>query len=286
VRNWLVVDRSVSLSDADYAAAVRMRLDTTLLPKPFQLSALTSRELHLESPWKRFTVRDPQHAPSLAALLIALPRLAGYGAIGALGQVSGPSMMPRVSMRYFVMTAVFWMFGCLFNLTTIRICVAWFRQEEPDYPMALRTAIGLLIPAILVSILFGLGAGLGLILFFVPGIILVIRWFVAIPALVIEGTSMTGSFARSGSLTAGSRWRMLIVMLIMFTIGMLGLALVGLLTVFAARTSAMAPALFAIQIVVAMLTSLVGASLSAAIYVELCQIREGGASGGLAEIFA
>ena len=34
-----------------------MRLDTALLPKPFQLSALTGRELHLESPWKRFIVR-------------------------------------------------------------------------------------------------------------------------------------------------------------------------------------------------------------------------------------
>src|SRR6187431_3106708 len=41
VRNWLVVDRSVRLSDADYEAGVRMRLDTALLPKPFQLSALT-----------------------------------------------------------------------------------------------------------------------------------------------------------------------------------------------------------------------------------------------------
>jgi len=64
VRSWLVVDRDVSLTDADYAAAVRMRLDTTLLPKPFQLSALTSRELHLESPWRRFTVHDPQQAPA------------------------------------------------------------------------------------------------------------------------------------------------------------------------------------------------------------------------------
>jgi hypothetical protein len=64
VRNWLVVERSVALSDADYDAAVRMRLDSTLLPKPFQLSALTSRELHLESAWKRFTVRAPEHAPA------------------------------------------------------------------------------------------------------------------------------------------------------------------------------------------------------------------------------
>lgn len=60
VRNWVVVDRKVRLSDADYEAAVRMRLDTALLPKPFQLSALTGRDLHLESPWKRFIVRAPR----------------------------------------------------------------------------------------------------------------------------------------------------------------------------------------------------------------------------------
>jgi hypothetical protein len=64
VRNWLVVERTVTFADADYEAAVRMRLDTTLLPKPFQLSALTSRELQLESAWRRFTVRSPQQLPA------------------------------------------------------------------------------------------------------------------------------------------------------------------------------------------------------------------------------
>jgi len=64
VRNWLVVERTVGFADADYEAAVRMRLDTTLLPRPFQLSALTSRELQLESNWKRFTVRSPQQQPA------------------------------------------------------------------------------------------------------------------------------------------------------------------------------------------------------------------------------
>jgi len=59
VRNWLVVDRTVRFADSDYEAAVRMRLDTAQLPKPFQLSALTGRELQLESPWKRFIVRPP-----------------------------------------------------------------------------------------------------------------------------------------------------------------------------------------------------------------------------------
>ena len=64
IRNWLVVDRTVTFADADYEAAVRMRLDPALLPKPFQLAALTSRELQLESPWRRFIVRTPRQLPA------------------------------------------------------------------------------------------------------------------------------------------------------------------------------------------------------------------------------
>lgn len=65
LRSWLVMDRSVVLADANYEGALRMKLDTTLLPKPFQLSALTSRELTLESGWKRFVFRP---APPPAAV--------------------------------------------------------------------------------------------------------------------------------------------------------------------------------------------------------------------------
>lgn len=77
LRNWLVVERGAILGDADYLAAVRMHLDLSLLPKPFQVSALTSRELRLESPWRRFAYRPavadpvnppgPERAPEKAA---------------------------------------------------------------------------------------------------------------------------------------------------------------------------------------------------------------------------
>jgi len=63
VRNWLVVERTVPLS-GDYEAAVRMRHDTSMLPKPFQLSVLTGRELQLESPWYRFALRSLEQAPA------------------------------------------------------------------------------------------------------------------------------------------------------------------------------------------------------------------------------
>lgn len=42
--------------DAAYTAALRLRLDTSQLPKPFQLSALGSREWNVGSDWYRWTV--------------------------------------------------------------------------------------------------------------------------------------------------------------------------------------------------------------------------------------
>jgi hypothetical protein len=59
LRNWLVLERGTPLADVDYVAAVRLHLDLSLLPKPFQVSALTSRELRLESDWWRFGFRPP-----------------------------------------------------------------------------------------------------------------------------------------------------------------------------------------------------------------------------------
>jgi hypothetical protein len=42
--------------DTTYAAAVRLRLDTTQLPRPFQLNTLGSRDWNLGSEWHRWTV--------------------------------------------------------------------------------------------------------------------------------------------------------------------------------------------------------------------------------------
>jgi hypothetical protein len=67
LRNWQVLDGSATLSGSSYEAAVRMRLDPAQLPKPLQLSALTNRELRLESPWKRFIFLPPRVAATPAA---------------------------------------------------------------------------------------------------------------------------------------------------------------------------------------------------------------------------
>ena len=55
VRDWAVVERERLNPEQGYVAALRMRLDTALLPKPFQVSALTSREWTLASEWVKVT---------------------------------------------------------------------------------------------------------------------------------------------------------------------------------------------------------------------------------------
>ena len=55
VRDWAVVERERLKPEEDYVAMLRMRLDTAQLPKPFQVSALTSREWTLASDWTRVT---------------------------------------------------------------------------------------------------------------------------------------------------------------------------------------------------------------------------------------
>ena len=56
VRNWRVADKGVLNPRDEYDAQVRMRLDVTQLPKPFQVNAITSREWTLASDWREVPV--------------------------------------------------------------------------------------------------------------------------------------------------------------------------------------------------------------------------------------
>jgi hypothetical protein len=57
VSSWTVVERGVLTPGPGYWAQVRMRLDTTQLPRPFQIGALTGRDWTLGSEWRNVPVR-------------------------------------------------------------------------------------------------------------------------------------------------------------------------------------------------------------------------------------
>ena len=56
VRQWKVIEKGVLSPGDRYDAQVRMRLDVTQLPKPFQVNAITSREWSLASDWHELAV--------------------------------------------------------------------------------------------------------------------------------------------------------------------------------------------------------------------------------------
>lgn len=61
LRNWGVADRSDKglRVGEPYLAALRLRLDITQLPRPFQISALGNRDWSLSSDWKTWPVILP-----------------------------------------------------------------------------------------------------------------------------------------------------------------------------------------------------------------------------------
>ncbi|MGH8743413.1 MAG: DUF4390 domain-containing protein [Burkholderiales bacterium] len=56
LRDRMTVDTAVLEKGETYDAALRMRLDVSQLPKPFQLNAFASKEWNLSSGWHRWEV--------------------------------------------------------------------------------------------------------------------------------------------------------------------------------------------------------------------------------------
>lgn len=64
------------------------------------------------------------------------------------------------------------------------------------------------------SMLIGLGVGLGFIALIVPGIILAMMWSLAVPVKILENKGATDAMARSADLTKGDRGRIFVIWLL------------------------------------------------------------------------
>lgn len=103
---------------------------------------------------------------------------------------------------------------------------------------ALRRAVPRIGQLVACSFLFGLLVGVGFVLVFVPGFVLLSGCILCFTALVVEGLGAQAAVGRSWELTRGFRWRMLgllFVFFIVFYIPFFAIALV------AGVTGALAP---------------------------------------------
>ncbi|SHI27185.1 DUF4390 domain-containing protein [Pollutimonas bauzanensis] len=63
IRGWAVADTSDLKPDELYEGQLRVRLDTSLLARPFQIDAFNSSAWSLATPWKNFTFSISLDAP-------------------------------------------------------------------------------------------------------------------------------------------------------------------------------------------------------------------------------
>lgn len=89
VRGWRIFDRDDVRLGVPYQAEVRMRLDLSQLPKPFQINAVNTRDWNLSSDWRRFTYTPVETAPPPP-----VPQPAQPAAPAATAPASPPAAAP------------------------------------------------------------------------------------------------------------------------------------------------------------------------------------------------
>lgn len=154
------------------------------------------------------------------------------------------------------------------------------RGQKADVATSLQKGMGFILPVIGVSVCYGLGVALGLMLLVVPGIIVACMWYVSVPAAVVESLGVGAALSRSAGLTNGNRMAIFVMNLIVFLL--LGLVMFALAGVFFSMGVVVGVAL---SIVVGTFVALFGATLTTVCYHELRVGKEGATTEEMAKIF-
>jgi len=169
----------------------------------------------------------------------------------------------------------------LLQSAVVRGTIEDLNGKRPSFGDCVQIAVRFLLPTLAIGLLVGIGAGIGLMLLIVPGIILWLGWSMSVPVLIQERLGVFGSMSRSRALTKGSRWALFGLFLILVIIAMIiqwGMLLV--LVLFGGIIAEIGAAL--VQTVVSMVLSVA----TAVSYVELRQAKEGASIDELADIFS
>ena len=163
----------------------------------------------------------------------------------------------------------------------IRATIEDLSGKRPAMGDCISTAISVLLPAIGLALLVGLGVMVGFILLIVPGIILLLRWAVAVPVLVQERQGVLASMARSAELTSGNRWALLGLFVIIVIILFIAQLVIGFVVALFGGIIALV-----LGLVVQSILSTVFSTATAVSYVALREAKEGTSVQELARIFA
>ena len=91
-------------------------------------------------------------------------------------------------------------------------------RRDSSVPDLLRSVSPVVLSLLAVSILAGLGIGLGLLLLIVPGLFLLTIWAVVAPVTVLERPGVFAAFGRSRELVGGHGWAVFGTLILIFLI--------------------------------------------------------------------
>lgn len=208
----------------------------------------------------------------------------------AIGGSTSPDQILMIYSHFGLFFLPYWVFtvavGTLLHAGIARAAIEDLGGRRPGLRDCFFSAVGVLLPAIGVALLIGIGSALGMLLLVVPGVILWLGWSVAIPVLVGERGGVFESMRRSRTLTRGSRWAIfalflilvLVVWIVQIVVGLVG----GLTVAFAGAYLGTALA----SGVASGLSTVLMTTAAATLYVELRRVKDGTGIDELARIFA
>ncbi len=130
-----------------------------------------------------------------------------------------------------IVSVLAWIAQMLATAGVVKAVAGEYLGGSVTWQAALDAARQRLGALLLGSFLIALGVGIGFIFFIIPGLILLVSWALAIPAMVIEGVSATDGIKRSWSLVSGRRWPILGVFVVLYIVILIfSLILTGILT--------------------------------------------------------
>lgn len=230
-----------------------------------------------------------------ALLFGAIPQVLYSYFIGSQLANAEPGSQLAIAAISFGSMVVFLLFSMLVQGALVRATTAFAEGGRASFAECLSVGLSAAVPLIGLTILMVLALMAGFILFVIPGIILLLMWAVAVPALVTERIGIFAAFGRSRALTKGARWRILGFFLLLFIVMWLFLLLMSLvLGVAGIATSLAVQASQGTVPVVWLLVSGILNTITVAfwgaaqanLYIALRDWKDGPQGESLAEVFA
>lgn len=237
------------------------------------------------------TVHNPAVVIGIAAILGAAPSVIMNLAVRWLEGANAQNIQTSSSEIWGLML-ISWIFtvviGAIVQGALTRATVADYEGQHARFGECIAAAVRVLLPLIGVGFIFGIGIMVGTFLLIIPGIIIMLMWSVAAPAVVVERDGVMRALSRSAELTKGFRWKILGLFLVLLVVYILLFALIAVLGFrsMPATGARFDASVLIANVVTAFVMNLLWGTIQPALYLELRQAKEGGSLEDLEQVFA